>query len=72
MIGSRTKLCRYLHVPANDLEQWIADERTPPLGVFLRAVDLVVEETPPLAGSEPGDPPAPREGASSGNSSSRF
>jgi hypothetical protein len=69
LMGSRAKLCRYLRVPATDLDQWISDERTPPLGVFLRAVDLVIEETSPPAASEPGDPPAPREGAASGGSS---
>jgi hypothetical protein len=70
LVGSRAKLCRYLHVPASDLDQWISDERTPPLGVFLRAVDLVIEETSAPGTSEPGDPPSPREGAASGSEAS--
>jgi hypothetical protein len=68
LMGSRAKLCRYLHVPTTDLDQWLSDEKTPPLGVFLRTVDLVIEETSPPRGSEPGDPPSPREGAASGSS----
>jgi len=70
LLGGRAKLCRYLRVPASDLDQWISDTKTPPLGVFLRAVDLVIEETPPPGASEPGDPPSPREGAASGSSAS--
>ena len=70
LMGSRAKLCRYLRVPTTDLDQWISDERTPPLGVFLRAVDLVIEETSPPGASEPGDPPSPREGAASGSQAS--
>ena len=70
LMGSRAKLCRYLHVPTSDLDQWISDERTPPLGVFLRAVDLVIEETPAPGATDPGDPPSPREGAASGSPAS--
>ncbi|MBV8033220.1 MAG: hypothetical protein JO035_17035 [Betaproteobacteria bacterium] len=52
--GGRPKLCRYLRVPAKDLDKWIAGEEVPPQSVFLQAVDLIVEDPP--AGSEPGDP----------------
>jgi hypothetical protein len=70
LVGGRANLCRHLHVPMAELEKWIADEKVPPLGVFLRAVDLVIEETPPPAGSEPGNPPAPRDSSSSSGDSS--
>jgi hypothetical protein len=69
ILGSRMKLCRTLQVPSDELQKWIDDKAVPPLGVFLRAVDLIIDETPPPAGSEPGDPPAPRDAAPSGDSS---
>jgi hypothetical protein len=72
LIGGRPQLCRYLHVPAADLMRWIADEAEPPKGIFLKAVDLVLDETPPPAESEPGDPPAPRDASSSGDPSSTY
>ena len=39
------------------------------IGIFLRAVDLIIEETPPPAESGPGEPPAPRDCSSAGDSS---
>ena len=53
----------------SELQKWIEDKAAPPIAIFLRAVDLVIDETPPPADSEPGDPPAPREGAAAGDSS---
>ena len=59
LIGSRQKLARHLRVPLAELEKWIAGASVPPTGTFLRAVDLVIEETAP-SGGEPsgggGDP----------------
>jgi hypothetical protein len=73
LMGGRAKLCRYLHVPAAELNRWIADEAEPPTGIFLRVVDLILDETPPPSGeSEPGDPPAPRDASSSGDVSSNW
>jgi hypothetical protein len=67
LAGGPKKLARYLRVPIADLERWIAGKGEPPMQSFLRAVDLVLEETPsPAAGSEPDDPPAPRDCAASG------
>lgn len=64
LVGGRKKLARLLRVPAKDLDSWIADEAKPPLNVFLRVVDLILDETgaPPEA-SEPGEPPPPRDAA---------
>jgi len=59
--GGPKKLARVLRVPLADLENWIADKDEPPMAVFLKAVDLVLDETTPSGASEPGDPPAPRE-----------
>ena len=70
LAGGQRKLARYLRVPISDLERWIAGKDEPPMQTFLKAVDLVLEETPsPVAGSEPGDPPAPRDCAAAGGTS---
>jgi hypothetical protein len=47
LIGGRRQLARYLHVPMAELERWIADEGTPPTGIFLKTVDYIIEETQP-------------------------
>jgi hypothetical protein len=60
--GGPKKLARVLRVPLADLEKWIADKDEPPMAVFLKAVDLVLDETTSSgAGSDPGEPPAPRD-----------
>ena len=71
LIGGRSQLCRHLHVPMGHMQLWIDDKAVPPIGIFLRAVDLVIQETPPPAGGDggPGDPPAPRDASPAGDSS---
>jgi hypothetical protein len=71
LIGGRGRLCRHLQVPMSDLQKWIEDQAVPPIGIFLRAVDLVIQETPPPAGGDggPGDPPAPHDASPAGDSS---
>jgi hypothetical protein len=59
--GGQKKLARVLRVPLAELENWIADKDEPPTAVFLKAVDMVLDETTSSGASEPGDPPAPRE-----------
>lgn len=69
LIGGQQKLCRYLHVPAADLQRWIDDRKVPPTGIFLRVVDLIIAETAPPAGStDPDEPSAPRDCAAGGDS----
>jgi len=66
LLGGRKKLARILRVPMKDLEAWIADEVKPPLNVFLRVVDIIIDETGPASESgEPGDPPPPRDAGGS-------
>ena len=68
LAGGQKKLARYLQVPLAEVEKWIAGSSTPPIATFLKAVDLVLEETSSSnGGSEPGDPPAPRDCASRGD-----
>jgi len=69
LIGGRAKLCRHLRVPMAELEQWIDDKAVPPIAIFLRAVDLVIEDTPAPGDSGPGEPPAPRDCSAAGDSS---
>jgi hypothetical protein len=62
LAGGQKTLARLLRVPLAELEKWIADKDQPPTIIFLRAVDLVLDETaPPGAGSEPGEPSPPRD-----------
>jgi hypothetical protein len=59
--GGQKKLARLLRVPLVDLDKWIAGKDEPPMAVFLKAVDLVLDDTTSPGASEPGDPPAPRD-----------
>lgn len=46
-LGGREKLSRILQVPRTDIDQWIADEAQPPREVFLRIVDLILDDGAP-------------------------
>ena len=59
--GGQKKLARLLRVPLAELEKWIADKDEPPMAVFLKAVDLVLDDTTSPGASEAGDPPSPRD-----------
>jgi len=60
--GGQKRLARLLRVPLAELEKWIADKDEPPTAVFLKAVDLVLDETaPPGSGSEGTEPSPPRD-----------
>jgi hypothetical protein len=61
LLGSRAKLCRHLQVPLAELQKWIEDKQAPPIAIFLKAVDLIIEETPPPGSSEAGEPPPSRD-----------
>ena len=59
--GGQKKLARVLRVPLAELEKWIADKDDPPMAVFLKAVDMVLDETTLSGAGEPGEPPPPRD-----------
>lgn len=61
LAGGRRQLAKALRVPLDELEKWIAGKDTPPTPIFLKAVDLVLDETSPAANGESGEPPAPRD-----------
>lgn len=69
LLGGRQKLARYLRVPERDLELWIAQDGKPPIGTFLRVVDLIIDETPPPgSSSDPGgDAPPSRDCSAAGS-----
>lgn len=61
MIGGREELARTLQVPPAEVEKWILGEKKPPREVFLRVVDLLIEDS---AGSDAsGEPPSGRDAA---------
>jgi hypothetical protein len=74
LIGGHAKLCRHLRVPMPELEKWIAEKTVPPIGIFLRAVDLILAETPvPPSDTGSDDPAAPRDcSPSEGSSATRY
>lgn len=63
-VGGRDKLARVLRVPKAELESWIAGAAKPPRDVFLRVVDLILDETAAEGGEAP-EPPPPRDAAGS-------
>jgi hypothetical protein len=66
LVGGRDKLARVLRVPISELDKWIAGDAKPPREVFLRVVDLILDETGPASGgTDAQDPTPPREAAGS-------
>jgi hypothetical protein len=65
LLGSREKLAKVLQIPAAEIDKWIADEGKPPREVFLRIVDLILDETRSGSDSDPQEPPPPRDAAGS-------
>jgi hypothetical protein len=45
LVGGRAKLARVLHVPLAELEKWLAEQAKPPREVFLRVVDIILDES---------------------------
>ena len=69
LLGGRKPLARELRVPLADLERWIAGAAKPPLQIFLKAIDLVLDETSPQGGlSEPSGGEPPHEASGEGPS----
>ena len=72
LAGGQKNLARRLRVPIGELQKWIAGTGQPPMAIFLKAVDLVLDEAPyPPAASEPGDPPSANDCAAAGGTSYR-
>jgi len=69
LVGGRAKLARLLHVPAAEIDHWIAEQAKPPREIFLRVVDLILDESGPAAEGDPPEAPPSRDAA---GSSERF
>jgi len=44
MLGGARPLSDRLRVPMADLTRWLAGDGNPPIGVFLRVIDVLIEE----------------------------
>jgi hypothetical protein len=65
LIGGRDKLAKVLRVPKADLDHWIAGEAKPPRELFLRVVDLILDETSAAGGQSDAPEPPPHDAAGS-------
>jgi hypothetical protein len=56
-IGGLVALARYLQVSDQHIREWMFDVGAPPNGVFLRVIDLLLDELPsdPMSVSVVGD-----------------
>ena len=54
-IGGLPALARYLQVPDQHIREWMFDVGAPPNGVFLRVIDLLLDQPLPDAMSVVGD-----------------
>lgn len=64
LLGGRKQLARHLRVPIGELESWMAGREVPPIGVFLKAVDLVLDETGAPRDTDAGEAPGRQDCAS--------
>jgi hypothetical protein len=65
LLGGRTELARLLQVAPADVERWISDADKPPREVFLRVVDLILDETSGGGSDDTSEPPRGRDAAGS-------
>ena len=63
LAGSRESLAERIDVKVEELEKWLAGTRGPPREVFLRIVDLILDESRPGANDDPQEPTPPRDAA---------
>jgi hypothetical protein len=60
----KDKLARYLNVSITEIDKWLAGTE-PPRDIFLRIIDIILDETePPDGSSEASDSAPPRDCAS--------
>ena len=72
LLGGRQRLAKVLRVPIDEIDSWIADKTRPPREVFLRVVDIVLDESGPAGAGESLEPPPARDCGSSGTEPELF
>ena len=65
LLGGRGPLAKVLQVPVAEIDKWIADQGKPPREIFLRIVDLILDDSSSGSDSDSQEPPAPRDAAGS-------
>jgi len=65
LLGGREQLAKVLQVRAAQIDDWIADQGKPSREVFLRIVDLILDESRSGSDSDSQEPPPPRDAAGS-------
>lgn len=63
LLGGRDNLARALQVSLAEIERWLSGERKPPRELFLRVVDIIIDDGAAAQGEPGAEPPAPRESA---------
>ena len=61
LVGGREKLSRTLQVPLAEIEKWIEDKAKPPREIFLRVVDLIIDDNGVADASAPADAPPAKD-----------
>jgi hypothetical protein len=58
LAGSRENLAKRIGARIEELDKWLAGTGRPPREIFLRVVDVILDDSPaPSASSEPPDSP---------------
>ena len=63
LLGGRAELGRVLQTPVAEIDRWITEEAKPPREMFLRVVDIILDETSAGVADEPSEQPPDREAA---------
>lgn len=63
LLGGRAELAQVLQVSQAELERWVADEQKPPREIFLRVVDIILDETSPAGPDDTSETPRGRDAA---------
>jgi len=63
LLGGRDKLSKVLRVSKDDLDKWTSGAAKPPREVFLRVVDIILDETAAAGDANETPEPPPRDAA---------
>jgi hypothetical protein len=63
LVGGRAELAKTLQIPLAEIERWLVDEGKPPREIFLRIVDIILDETSAGSADDTSEPPRGRDAA---------